>query len=41
MVDFKLKVIELADKLDVSAVQILQVLGLHPMMAFRWRQEHR
>lgn len=40
-VDFKLKVVELTDKLDVSTAQIAQVLGLHPIMVYRWRQEHR
>lgn len=40
-VEYKLKVIELTEKLDVKAVQIAEVLGLHPMMVYRWRQEHR
>jgi len=40
-VDFKLKVVELTDKLDVSTAQIAQVLGLHPIMVYRWRQEYR
>lgn len=40
-VDFKIKVVELTEKLDVSAIQIAQVLGLHPIMVYRWRQECR
>jgi len=40
-VEYKLKVIELTEKLDVKVVQIAEVLGLHPMMVYRWRQEHR
>lgn len=40
-VEYKLKVIELTEKLDVEAVKIAEVLGLHPMMVYRWRQEYR
>jgi transposase len=40
-VEFKQKVVELTDKLDVNAVDIANVLGLHPMMVYRWRQESR
>lgn len=40
-VEYKLKVIELTEKLDVKAVQIAEVLNLHPMMVYRWRQEYR
>lgn len=40
-VEFKLKVVELTDGLDVKAVQIAEILGLHPMMLYRWRQEYR
>lgn len=40
-VEYKLKVIELTEKLDVKAVQVAEVLGLHPMMVYRWRQEYR
>ena len=40
-VDFKIKVVELTDKLDVNATQIAEILGLHPVMVYRWRQEYR
>ena len=40
-VEFKVGVVELTNKLDVEAAQIASVLGLHPMMVYRWRQEHR
>ena len=40
-VDFKIKVVELTDKLDVNATEIADILGLHPVMIYRWRQEHR
>ena len=40
-VEFKLKVIDLTEKLDVKAIQIAEALGLHPMMVYRWRQEYR
>lgn len=40
-VEFKQKVVELTEKLDVKAVDIATVLGLHPMMVYRWRQEYR
>jgi transposase len=40
-IDFKIKVVELTDKLEVNAAQIAEILGLHPVMVYRWRQEHR
>ncbi|WP_339868697.1 transposase [Pseudohongiella nitratireducens] len=40
-VDFKIKVVQLTDKLDVNATQIAEILGLHPVMVYRWRQEYR
>lgn len=40
-VDFKIKVVELTEQLDVTAAQIASVLGLHPIMVYRWRQEYR
>lgn len=40
-VDFKVKVVELTEKLGVEASQIAEVLGLHPVMVYRWRQEYR
>lgn len=39
--EYKLEVIELTERLDVNAVQIAEVLDLHPMMVYRWRQEYR
>lgn len=40
-VDFKIKVVELTDKLDVETTRIASGLGLHPVMVYRWRQEYR
>jgi transposase len=40
-VDFKIKVVQLTDKLDVSATHIAEILDLHPVMVYRWRQEYR
>jgi len=40
-VEFKLKVIDLTEKLSVTSVQIAEALGLHPIMVYRWRQEYR
>ncbi|MDX1505571.1 MAG: transposase [Spongiibacter sp.] len=40
-VDFKIKVVELTDKLDVETAEIAEILGLHPVMVYRWRQEYR
>lgn len=40
-VEFKIGVVELTRQLDVEAAQIASVLGLHPMMVYRWRQEYR
>lgn len=39
--EFKVKVVELTLHLDVEAVQVAAILGLHPMMVYRWRQEYR
>ena len=39
--EFKAKVVALTDHLDVETVKIAEVLGLHPVMVYRWRQEHR
>ncbi|MCU7808344.1 MAG: transposase [Candidatus Thiodiazotropha sp. (ex Semelilucina semeliformis)] len=39
--EFKVKVVALTNHLDVDAVTIAGVLGLHPVMVYRWRQEHR
>lgn len=40
-VEYKLKVIALTERLDVKTTEIADVLDLHPMMVYRWRQEHR
>ena len=40
-IDFKIKVVQLTDNLDVNATQIAEILGLHPVMVYRWRQEFR
>lgn len=39
--EFKVKVVELTEQLDVQASQIAKIMGLHPMMVYRWRQEFR
>lgn len=39
--EFKSKVVELTDGLDVNATEIASILDLHPMMVYRWRQEYR
>ena len=40
-VEFKLKVVALTEQLEATTVQICDVLGLHPIMVYRWRQECR
>ena len=40
-VEFKIKVVRLTNELDVKAVDIANILNLHPMMIYRWRQEYR
>lgn len=40
-VEFKVRVVKLTLDLDVKAIDIANVLGLHPMMIYRWRQEYR
>ncbi|MCW8929896.1 MAG: transposase [Gammaproteobacteria bacterium] len=39
--EFKFKVIELTNRLNVKVVDIAEILELHPVMIYRWRQEHR
>ncbi len=39
--EFKVKVVELTEGLDVKAIDIASILGLHPIMVYRWRQEYR
>ncbi len=40
-VDFKIKVVQLTNGLDACATQIAEILELHPVMVYRWRQEYR
>ncbi|GAB1263187.1 transposase [Aurantivibrio plasticivorans] len=40
-VEFKIKVVRLTNELDVNAIDIANILNLHPMMIYRWRQEYR
>ncbi len=40
-VEFKIKIVRLTNELDVKAVDIANILNLHPMMIYRWRQEYR
>ena len=39
--EFKDKVVALTNELDVDTTVIAKVMGLHPVMVYRWRQEHR
>ena len=39
--EFKVNVVALTEQLDVKTIEIAKVLGLHPMMLYRWRQECR
>ena len=39
--EFKVKVVELTQGLNVEAIDIANILGLHPTMVYRWRQEYR
>lgn len=38
---FKVKVVQMTEQLDIQASKIAAVLELHPMMVYRWRQEYR
>lgn len=40
-IEFKAKVVELTQVLNVQAIDIANALGLHPTMVYRWRQEYR
>lgn len=40
-IEFKSKVVELTQGLNVQAIDIANILGLHPTMVYRWRQEYR
>jgi len=39
--EYKVKVVELTEGLDVKAIEVAAILGLHPIMLYRWRQEYR
>ncbi|ANB23949.1 hypothetical protein A6F57_18390 [Alteromonas stellipolaris] len=39
--EFKIRVVKLTIGLDVKAKDIANILGLHPIMIYRWRQEYR
>lgn len=39
--EFKFGVVQLTEQLDVLAADIANVLNLHPVMVYRWRQEFR
>lgn len=39
--EFKVGIVELTKKLDVQVTDIAVVLGLHPVMVYRWRQEYK
>ena len=39
--EFKVKVVELTEGLNVKVIEIADILGLHPVMVYRWRQEYR
>jgi len=40
-IEFKAKVVELTQGLNVQTIDIANILGLHPTMVYRWRQEYR
>jgi len=40
-VAYKVNVVRLTNELNVKAIEIAKVLGLHPVMIYRWRQEYR
>ncbi len=39
--EFKVKIVELTEKLSINAKELADAIGLHPMMVYRWRQEFR
>ncbi len=39
--EFKVKIVELTHKLNVNAADIAEVMGLHPVMVYRWRHEYK
>lgn len=36
---FKQQAVRLADQLNVTAIEIANALGIHPVMLYRWRME--
>jgi len=39
--EFKVRVVKLTLELNVDATKIAAIMGLHPVMVYRWRQEYR
>lgn len=39
--EFKVKIVDLTNRLNVCTTEVAEVLGLHPVMVYRWRQECR
>lgn len=39
--EFKLQAVRLADKLNVTAIEVAEVLGIHVVMLYRWRMEKK
>jgi transposase len=39
-IEFNIKIIKLTFELDVKAINIAEVLNLHPMIIYRWRQKY-
>lgn len=39
--EFKARVVALTNELDIDTARIAEVMDLHPVMVYRWRQEHR
>jgi len=39
--EYKLQAVKLANHVDVKAIDIAESLGIHPVMLYRWRMEHK
>jgi len=39
--DYKLQAVKLANHPGVKAIDIAESLGIHPVMLYRWRMEHK
>lgn len=39
--EFKIKAVQLADHPDILAKDVAENLGIHPIMLYRWRKQHR